>query len=183
MGVFYHSSGLLFSLLAMLLYVLFIGIKMLLRYVERERQLAEMDSILAEQERQLTESRIATMISQIRPHFIYNTLGSIEQLCELQPETAAKLVHDFSCYLRGNFGEMDNPAPIRLSQEMEHVRHYVSIERIRFWQCSRSCSPICGRFRKPLSADWSRSWTDYWHRIRSRAKQPTSLAGCSIGTA
>jgi hypothetical protein len=29
---------------------------------------------------QLTESRIATMMSQIRPHFIYNTLGSIEQL-------------------------------------------------------------------------------------------------------
>ena len=43
--------------------------------------------------------------------------------------------------------------------------------------------PICGRFRKPQSADWSRSWTDCWHRIRVRTKQPTSLAGCSIGTA
>lgn len=127
-----NSSGLLFSLLAMLLYILLTGVKMMLRYVEQEKELAEKDRILAEQERQLTESRIATMISQIRPHFIYNTLGSIEQLCELQPETAAQLVHDFSCYLRGNFGEMDNPAPIRLSQEMEHVRHYASIEKIRF---------------------------------------------------
>ena len=72
------------------------------------------------------------MISQIRPHFIYNTLGSIEQLCELQPETAAKLVHSFSHYLRGNFSELNNPAPIRLSQEMEHIRYYVSIEQIRF---------------------------------------------------
>ena len=127
-----NSSSLLFSLLAMLLYILFTGIKMMLRYAEQNKELQEKDRILAEQERQLTESRIATMVSQIRPHFIYNTLGSIEQLCELQPEAAAKLVHDFSCYLRGNFGEMDNPAPIRLSQEMEHVRHYVSIEQVRF---------------------------------------------------
>lgn len=127
-----NSSGLPFTLLAMLVYCLIIGGKMMTSYVQQEKQLAEKDRILAEQERQLTESRIATMVSQIRPHFIYNTLGSIEQLCELQPEAAAKLVHDFSCYLRGNFGQMDNPAPIRLSQEMKHVRHYVSIEQIRF---------------------------------------------------
>lgn len=127
-----NSSGLLFTLLAMLIYSLMIGYAMMMGFVQQEIQLAEKDRILAEQERQLTESRIATMVSQIRPHFIYNTLGSIEQLCELQPETAAKLVHDFSCYLRGNFGEMDNPAPIPLSQEMKHVEHYVSIEQIRF---------------------------------------------------
>lgn len=127
-----NSSSLLFSLLAMLIYILISGIKRMRRYVEQEKQLAEQNRILAQQERQLTESRITTMISQIKPHFIYNTLGSIEQLCELQPEAAAKLVHDFSCYLRGNFGEMDNPAPIRLSQELEHVRHYANIEKIRF---------------------------------------------------
>ena len=126
------SSGLLFSLLAMLIYIIFTGVNMMFHYIEQEKQLAEKNRILAENERQLTESRISTMISQIRPHFIYNTLGSIEQLCELQPETAAKLVHNFSHYLRGNFSELDNLAPIRLSQEMEHIRYYVSIEQIRF---------------------------------------------------
>lgn len=112
------SYGLLFSLMAMLIYSMITGVNMMFHYIEQEKQLAE--------------SRISTMISQIRPHFIYNTLGSIEQLCELQPETAAKLVHNFSHYLRGNFSELDNPAPIRLSQEMEHIRYYVSIEKIRF---------------------------------------------------
>ena len=126
------SSGLLFSLMAMLIYIMITGVNMMFHYIEQEKQLAEKNRILAENERQLTESRISTMISQIRPHFIYNTLGSIEQLCELQPETAAKLVHNFSHYLRGNFSELDNPAPIRLSQEMEHIRYYVSIEQIRF---------------------------------------------------
>lgn len=81
---------------------------------------------------QLAQSRISTMMSQIRPHFIYNTLGSIEQLCNIDPPKAGKLVHNFAMYLRGNFGELDNPRPIRMSQEMEHVRYYVSIENVRF---------------------------------------------------
>ena len=81
---------------------------------------------------QLAESRISTMMSQIRPHFIYNTLGSIEQLCKMDPPKAGELVHNFAKYLRGNFGELDNPKPILMSQEMEHVRYYVSIENVRF---------------------------------------------------
>ena len=81
---------------------------------------------------QLTESRVSTMMSQIRPHFIYNTLGSIEQLCSIDPAKAGELVHNFAKYLRGNFGELDNPKPILMSQEMEHVRHYISIENVRF---------------------------------------------------
>ena len=81
---------------------------------------------------ELTESRISTMMSQIRPHFIYNTLGSIEQLCIIDPGKAGELVHNFAKYLRGNFGELDNPKPILMSQEMEHVRHYISIENVRF---------------------------------------------------
>lgn len=81
---------------------------------------------------QLTESRVSTMMSQIRPHFIYNTLGSIEQLCILDPPKAGELVHNFAKYLRGNFRELDNPKPILMSQEMEHVRYYISIENVRF---------------------------------------------------
>ena len=106
------------------LYMLFQG--------EFTRQLAEKKKELAEKERQLGESRISTMISQIQPHFIYNTLGTIEQLCLEQPEMASKLVHDFSLYLRGNFSQIDNTALIGISKELEHVRHYVDIEQIRF---------------------------------------------------
>ena len=81
---------------------------------------------------ELAETRISTMMSQIRPHFIYNTLGTIEQLCKLDPPKAGDLVHNFAKYLRGNFGELDNPKPILMSREMEHVHHYVSIENVRF---------------------------------------------------
>lgn len=113
-----NSSGLLFSLLALLGCVIFTGGNMVIQYTKREKELAD--------------SRLTSMMSQIRPHFIYNTLGSIEQLCELQPEKAAELVHDFALYLRGNFRELDHPAPIWLSQEIQHTKHYVKIENVRF---------------------------------------------------
>lgn len=126
------SSGLIFSLLALLIYIVFMGINMMFKYSEQEKQLMEKDRLLVEKERKLTEQRIATMISQIQPHFIYNTLGTIGQFCLEDPGKAADLVQQFSLYLRGNFTELDNPVPIRISQEIEHVQHYVSIEQIRF---------------------------------------------------
>ena len=98
---------------------------------------------------QLTESRVSTMMSQIRPHFIYNTLGSIEQLCRLDPQKAGELVHNFAKYLRGNFGELDNPKPILMSQEMEHVHHYISIENVRFPDMTFSFEMNSGDFHIP----------------------------------
>ena len=113
-----------------------IAIVMVLKFIpnninaaEKAKKL-EMEKIVLNAE--LAETRISTMMSQIRPHFIYNTLGSIEQLCMLDPPKAGNLVHNFAKYLRGNFGELDNPRPILMSQEMEHVRHYISIENVRF---------------------------------------------------
>lgn len=98
---------------------------------------------------QLTESRVSTMMSQIRPHFIYNTLGSIEQLCLLNPQKAGELVHNFAKYLRGNFGELDNPKPILMSQEMEHVHHYIYIENVRFPDMTFSFEMNSGDFHIP----------------------------------
>lgn len=98
---------------------------------------------------QLTESRVSTMMSQIRPHFIYNTLGSIEQLCSIDPQKAGDLVHNFAKYLRGNFGELDNPKPILMSQEMEHVHYYVSIENVRFPDMTVSFEMNAGDFHIP----------------------------------
>ena len=97
----------------------------------------------------LTESRVSTMMSQIRPHFIYNTLGSIEQLCSIDPPKAGELVHNFSKYLRGNFGELDNPKPIPMSQEMEHVHHYISIENVRFPDMTFTFEMNSGDFNIP----------------------------------
>lgn len=119
------STGLFFSLLTLLIYVILIGIYAIREYFEQE-------NLLYSQEKELTERRIAVMVSQIQPHFIYNTLGTIRYLCKTDPEKAADVVQTFSMYLRGNLGELNNHTPIRISREMEHVRHYTDIEKMRF---------------------------------------------------
>ena len=98
---------------------------------------------------ELAQSRISTLMSQIHPHFIYNTLGSIEQLCELDPPKAAKLVNDFSKYLRGNFGELDNPNLIRVSKELKHTEYYISIEKVRFPDIEFVTEMDCSDFSIP----------------------------------
>ena len=98
---------------------------------------------------ELAQSRISTLMSQIHPHFIYNTLGSIEQLCELDPPKAAKLVNDFSKYLRGNFGEIDNHRLIRVSKELEHTEYYIGIEKVRFPDIEFIAERTCCDFSIP----------------------------------
>lgn len=69
---------------------------------------------------------------QIQPHFIYNTLGTIERMCLKDPGKASDLVRNFSLYLRGNFSELDSVTPIRFAEELKHVEYYVNIEKVRF---------------------------------------------------
>ena len=96
--------------------------------LQRSRLEAEKNMIEAE----LKESRVSIMLSQIQPHFIYNTLGTIERMCLKDPQKAFELVRNFSLYLRGNFSELDSVVPIRFTDEMKHVEYYVNIEKVRF---------------------------------------------------
>ena len=96
--------------------------------LQRSRLEAEKNIVEAE----LKESRVAIMLSQIRPHFIYNTLGTIERMCLKDPKKANELVRNFSLYLRGNFSELDSVTPIRFAEELRHVEYYVNIEKVRF---------------------------------------------------
>ena len=96
--------------------------------LQRSRLEAEKNIVEAE----LKESRIAIMLSQIQPHFIYNTLGTIERMCLKDPQKAFELVRNFSLYLRGNFSELESVSPIRFAEELKHIEHYVNIEKVRF---------------------------------------------------
>ena len=78
------------------------------------------------------EQRIQLMMTQIQPHFLYNTLATIRSLCLRSPETAAHTIDQFSLYLRQNLEAMDQPDLIPLKQELEHVRIYAEIEMLMF---------------------------------------------------
>ena len=96
--------------------------------LQRSRLEAEKNIVEAE----LKESRVAIMLSQIQPHFIYNTLGTIERMCLKDPQKANELVRNFSLYLRGNFSELDSITPIRFAEELKHIEYYINIEKVRF---------------------------------------------------
>ena len=100
------------------------------RELELQRSRLEAEKNVVEAE--LKESRVAIMLSQIQPHFIYNTLGTIERMCLKDPQKANELVRNFSLYLRGNFSELDSVTPIRFAEELKHVEYYVNIEKVRF---------------------------------------------------
>ena len=99
---------------------------------ELELQRTQLEAEKNMVEAELKESRISILLSQIQPHFIYNTLGTIERMCLKDPQKAFDLVRNFSLYLRGNFSELDSVTPIRFAEELKHVEYYVNIEKVRF---------------------------------------------------
>ena len=90
----------------------------------------EKDLLAAEKE--LYESKVKIMVSQIQPHFMYNTLSSIAMLCKIDPDTANKAAITFAQYLRVNMDSLKQTAPIPFEEELEHLKKYLYIEELRF---------------------------------------------------
>jgi sensor histidine kinase YesM len=89
-------------------------------------------SIYLTKQKQLDAQRNSLMLSQINPHFIYNTLSTIAAMCDTSPKQAKYLTIDFSQYLRKNIGTLTSEELISFEQEMEHVECYLKIEKARF---------------------------------------------------
>lgn len=87
----------------------------------------EVDAVIKE-----NEIKTSIMLSQIQPHFLYNSLLSIEDLCSRDPEQAEVAIRDFSKYLRSNLNSLTNNFPIPFEKELEHVKTYLSLEKRRF---------------------------------------------------
>ncbi len=90
------------------------------------------ERLLRKQEQELRDARIRTMMNQIRPHFIYNTLVSIYVLCREDPERAAQVVSDFTGYLQANFTAMAATEPISFGDELHHTRAYLAVENVLY---------------------------------------------------
>lgn len=83
-------------------------------------------------ERDMQEKTTALMLSQIQPHFIYNTLTTIQVLCEIDPEKAAKTIGEFSQYLRMHTDALSKSGPVPVEEEIKHAMAYSDIEMVRF---------------------------------------------------
>ena len=86
----------------------------------------------AKLEKELEDSRIAIMLSQIKPHFLYNVLNTIYHLYRKEPETAQEAVSSFAEYLRCNMLSIEKSEPIPFAEEYQHIQTYLALEQIRF---------------------------------------------------
>lgn len=82
-------------------------------------------------ESELTENRIAIMQSQIQPHFLYNSLNAISDLCYDNQEANRALL-SFSSYLRTNMDSLTDRGLILFENELKHTECYLYLEKLRF---------------------------------------------------
>ena len=93
-------------------------------------EVAESESL----KRQVVEARMAAMQAQVEPHFLFNTLASIEHLIETDPPRAGKMQRNLIALLRATMPTMReaNAQGTRdLGRELAVIRPYLEILKVR----------------------------------------------------
>lgn len=129
------SGGLRFVLVAILCFVVIEGARIISDFV-RQKQMLE------EKETQLVLSRVTTMMSQIRSHFVFNILNAISGMCKYDPEKADETIVRFARYLRNNIGIMEDDSPVPFARELSRLEDYVVLEQVRFGDRIEFCTDI-----------------------------------------
>lgn len=116
-NLFYNEIMFLHISLVFSLCIVFINVQL-----EQEKRLKE-------KEVELIENNTALTLSQIRSHFLYNSLTTIKQLCGVNPEEAKVAIEEFSDYLRANLDSLVLKRCIPFDEEIRHVQSYLHLEK------------------------------------------------------
>ena len=102
------------------------------RYREQKAEIIRQRDEIIRQEEELSTQKLQVAVLQMRPHFIYNTLMSIYGLCAQDAARARQVTLDFSSYLKKNFTAIVSEEAIPFTEELEHTRAYLAVEKARF---------------------------------------------------
>ena len=83
-------------------------------------------------EKELVQNKIKLMLGQIQPHFLYNAIGTIRALCIKNPKEARNALDYFAKFLRANMDSLAEEGCIPFEKELDHVKSYLYIEKLRF---------------------------------------------------
>lgn len=106
-----------------------LGIKTLLWH-DMEEQTEEL-SRKETTERLAREAELYKLRQQLQPHFLFNSLNSINALIALRPQQAREMVLKLSDFLRGTLKREDQHW-ILLPEELQYLQLYLDIEKVRF---------------------------------------------------
>jgi sensor histidine kinase YesM len=136
------GSGIFIYGLTILSYFLFASLTNLSEKKSRE---AKLESLVRE-----TELRM--LRSQINPHFLFNSLNSISSLTVTDPEKARSMVIKLSDFMRYALSRKDEQ-PVSLRSELENLRLYLEIEKVRFGErlfIEENIDPACLEVMVPV---------------------------------
>ena len=121
--------------------VALIFVSMIIKIMAAGRFKAEAQAVqateIAESEalkRQVVEARMAAMQAQVEPHFLFNTLASIDHLIETDPVRASKMQKNLIALLRASMPTMreaNAQAKRDLGRELAVIRPYLEILKVR----------------------------------------------------
>lgn len=119
--------------LTTLVVVALIALKLVLGSKTRAELQARRAGATAAQEglkRQLAEAQLKMMQAQVEPHFLFNTLASVDYLIETDPARASRMQKNLIQYLRAALPQM-RAGSSRLEREIAQCRSYLEILKVR----------------------------------------------------
>jgi two-component system LytT family sensor kinase len=105
----------------------------------------------SEAEKLARDAELYNLRQQLQPHFLFNSLNSINALIGFKPDEARKMIHQLSDFLRGTL-KKDDQLLVPLSDELQHLNLYLDIEKVRFGhrlETEISCDKNCGEALLP----------------------------------
>jgi two-component system LytT family sensor kinase len=93
--------------------------------------LSEKNAREARLETLVKETELKMLRSQINPHFLFNSLNSVSSLTITDPDSAREMVIKLSEFMRYALSKKDEQ-PVSLRSELENLRLYLDIEKVRF---------------------------------------------------
>jgi two-component system LytT family sensor kinase len=85
----------------------------------------------SEAEKLARDAELYNLRQQLQPHFLFNSLNSINALIGFKPDEARKMIHQLSDFLRGTL-KKDDQQQVTLTEELAHLQLYLDIEKVRF---------------------------------------------------
>jgi sensor histidine kinase YesM len=101
----------------------------ILWYKHEEQQ--ENEARKVDSEKLAKEAELFKLRQQLQPHFLFNSLNSINALIGSRPEEARKMVQQLSDFLRGTI-KKEETQWVNLQEEIQYLQLYLDIEKVRF---------------------------------------------------
>lgn len=99
--------------------------------IRNEQENKQIQQQLIEKERALTKAGLDNIHQQLQPHFLFNSLNSINALTMVNPAEAGRMIQLLSEFLRGTL-KKDVQQLVPLNDELRQIQLYLEIEQVRF---------------------------------------------------